>query len=377
MSLPPPKHTALFDEHVRLGGRMVDFDGWSLPVQYAGGGVLAEHLAVRNSVGLFDVSHMGEVTIDGRDSESFLNYLLTNQVGKVGVGQAQYSAMCQDDGGIVDDLVYYRRSPTRFLVVVNASNTDKDFAWMQSIAKREHTRFPDLTITNDSAAYSQIAIQGRNSAAVLAQLTSAPLATLKNYSFLEATLLGSIPAILARTGYTGEDGFELYLPWDAAPAVWRALLEHGSGFEIKPCGLGARDTLRLEMKYALYGHELSENTHPLEAGLGWVTKLDKPDFVGKAALVAKKAAGITRTLVGIRLTGRGIPRADYALFDSTGSRQIGAFTSGTQSPSLGLPIGIGYVSTEYSTVGTQLTVDIRGQKIPAEIVPTPFYKRPY
>lgn len=371
------KRTALFEEHQRLGGRLIDFGGWELPVQYTG--VMDEHLACRSSAGLFDVSHMGEVHVEGRQSEAFLNYLVTNNVAKLADGQAQYTAMCNEQGGIVDDLVIYRRARDRFLVVVNASNTDKDFAHMQVIEKRFTAKNAgaDLRVTNESAKYTQIAIQGQKAQAILQTLTETPLAPIKTYWFAEGKVLGSIPAVLARTGYTGEDGFEVYVPWEKGPDVWRALMEAGQPHGIKACGLGARDTLRLEMKYPLYGHELSDETNPLEAGLGWVTKLDKDDFVGKAPVAAAKAAGLKRALVGVKLLERGIPRQGYGVFDAEGKTQIGEMTSGTQSPSTKIALGIAYVTLPHAPVGTKITVDVRGAKIPAEVVATPFYKKPY
>jgi aminomethyltransferase len=369
------KHTALFEEHKRLGGRMVDFGGWELPVQYSG--VLEEHLACRASGGLFDVSHMGEIHIEGKDSESFLNYLVTNNVSKTAIGQAQYTVMCHESGGIVDDLVIYRRGTDRFLMVVNASNTEKDFNHIQKIETVFRKSHSDLKITNESHQYTQIAIQGRNALEILSELTSAPLHSLKNYWFLENTLLNSIPTLFGRTGYTGEDGFEIYIPWNTGPEVWKALLEKGIPKGIKPCGLAARDTLRLEMKYPLYGHELSDQTNPLEAGLSWVVKLDKGDFVGRAALLAAQKYGMTRQLVGIKTLERGIPRQDYSIYDAEGINKIGEITSGTHSPSLKTAIGVGYVNHSHHFVGSKITIDIRGAKLPAEIVPTPFYKKPY
>lgn len=365
------KRTALYEEHVRLGGRMIDFGGWELPVQYTG--LMEEHLACRNSAGLFDVSHMGEVHIEGPDAEAFLNDLLTNNVSKVSVGQAQYSVMCQDDGGCVDDLIIYRRASDKFLVVVNASNDDKDFSWMRAVLARKGYR---CTLTHESSQYSQIAIQGPRAAEILQRLTKTDLSTIKTYWFAEGTICGNTPAILARTGYTGEDGFEIYVSWEAAPEIWRALLELGRPVGLTPCGLGARDTLRLEMKYPLYGHEINERTHPLDAGLSWVVKLDKPnDFIGKSALLAAKEKGITRTLVGLRMLERGIPRQGYAVHDAHGSAQVGEVTSGTQSPSLKQAIAIAFLPKTLATVGTRVTVDIRGTKVPAEVVATPFYQR--
>ena len=364
------KKTALYEEHKRLGGRLIDFGGWELPVQYSG--VMDEHLACRASAGLFDVSHMGEVHVEGPESEKFLNYLVTNNVSKIAVGQAQYTAMCNENGGIVDDLVIYRRASDRFLVVVNSSNTEKDFDWMLKV----HARSKHQTrITNESSKYTQIALQGKNAAAILQTLTDTPLAPIKTYWFAEGTVLKTIPAILARTGYTGEDGFEIYVPWDMGPQVWRALMEAGEKFGIKPCGLGARDTLRLEMKYPLYGNELSDETNPLEAGLGWVTKLDKGDFVGRGPTAMLKEKGLARQLVGLKLLDRGIPRHGYAVYTADGQTRIGEITSGTQSPSLKESVGIAYVGTGHTAIGSKLTVDIRGTKVPAEVVATPFYKK--
>jgi len=369
------KRTSLFAEHQKLGGRLIDFGGWELPVQYSG--VIDEHLTCRTAAGLFDVSHMGEVEVEGRDSENFLNFLVTNNVGKLSIGQAQYTAMCHETGGIVDDLVIYRRAADRFLVVVNASNTDKDFEHILSIQKKFQSKWNDLKLSNKSARYTQIAIQGRLSASILGKLTSTPLNPIKTYWFSEGAVLDRIPAILARTGYTGEDGFEIYVPWEKGPEVWRALMEVGAPLGLKPCGLGARDTLRLEMKYPLYGNELSDQTNPLIAGLGWVVKLDKDEFVGRSAILQQKENGLKVQLVGFKLLERGIPRHGYELFSEDGKHRIGEVTSGTQSPSLKQSVGIGYVDLSYGKVGTQITVDIRGVKIPAEIVPTPFYKRPY
>lgn len=370
------KRTALYEEHIKSGGRMVDFGGWELPVQYTG--VLDEHTSCRSACGLFDVSHMGEVPVEGPGAEGFLNYLVTNNISKLATGQALYTAMCNESGGIVDDLVIYRRGTDRFFIVVNASNTDKDFAHMQRVAELWRSRNPGaFKLWNASAEYTQIAIQGRRAQEILQALTTTSLSTVKTYWFVEGMVLGSIPAILARTGYTGEDGFEVYVPWSQGPAVWRALLETGTPLGLKPCGLGARDTLRLEMKYALYGNELSETTNPLEAGLGWVVKMDKGDFVGRSAIERTKTHGLQRKLVGFRSMDRRIPRHGYRITDPTGQEHWGEVTSGTQSPSLGFALGVGYVPVAHSTVGSRLGVDVRGQTILVEVVETPFYKRPY
>ena len=350
---------------------MIDFGGWDLPVQYTG--LLEEHLACRSAAGLFDVSHMGEVHVEGPDAENFLNDLLTNNVSRVAVGQAQYSVMCQDDGGCVDDLIIYRRAQDRFLVVVNAGNDDKDFAWMRAVLSRKGYR---CTLTHESRSYSQIAVQGPRAAEILQKITATDLSAIKTYWFAEGSVCDGVPAILARTGYTGEDGFEIYTAWEKGPEVWRALLEAGKPLGLVPCGLGARDTLRLEMKYPLYGHEITDRIHPLDAGLGWVVKLDKPnDFVGKSALIAAKQKGVDRTLVGLRMLERGIPRQGYAVHDSAGADRVGEVTSGTQSPSLKQAIAVAFVPKSLSALGTRVTVDIRGARVPAEVVATPFYKR--
>jgi aminomethyltransferase len=368
------KRTALYEEHKALGGRLIDFGGWELPVQYTG--VADEHTTCRTAAGLFDVSHMGEVHVEGKGAEEFLNYLVSNNVSKVAIGQAQYTVMCNEKGGIVDDLIIYKRASEKFLVVVNASNTDKDFAWMTRVYESVKSRIPGLKVTNESSHYTQIAIQGPRAAQILQALTKSDLSPIKNYWFTESEVQG-VPAILARTGYTGEDGFEVYVAWEKGPEVWRALMAAGKDHGIKACGLGARDTLRLEMKYPLYGHELSDETNPLEAGLGWVTKLDKGDFVGRGSIAASKESGLKRQLVGLKLLDRGIPRQGYAVFNAEGTEQIGELTSGTQSPMTKEAIGVAYVARAHGAAGTKVTVDIRGTKVPAEIVPTPFYKRPY
>jgi aminomethyltransferase len=350
---------------------MIDFGGWELPVQYSS--VMEEHLACRKAAALFDVSHMGEVHVEGPDAEAFLNDLLTNNVSKVAIGQAQYSVMCKDDGGCVDDLIIYRRAQDKFLVVVNASNDEKDFAWMREAISRKGYR---CALSHESARYSQIAIQGPLAAEIAQKITPLPLSEIKNYWFAEGAVCGGITAILARTGYTGEDGFEIYVPWEKGPDVWRALLEAGLPLGLKPCGLGARDTLRLEMKYPLYGHEINAETHPLDAGLSWVTKLDKPnDFIGKKAILEAKARGITRTLVGLEMTERGIPRQGYDVQDAATGAVLGAVTSGTQSPSLGKAIAVAFVPLTHSAPGTKVAINIRGTAVAAQVVPTPFYKR--
>jgi len=365
------KRTALFEEHLNLKGKMVDFGGWELPVQYSG--VLAEHTAVRTACGIFDVSHMGEIFVEGAGSAEFVNFLITNDVSVLSIEQAQYSAMCNAQGGIVDDLVIYKLGHEKFLLVVNASNTDKDFAHIQSVLAQYPGAKPK--VTNQSAQYSQIAVQGPKAEAILQGLTETRLSEIKTYWCKEGKILGT-PAIIARTGYTGEDGFEIYLSWSEAPKVWRALLETGSAEGLLPCGLGARDTLRLEMKYALYGHELTDESNPLEVGLAWVTKLQKnSDFVGKSAISALKQSGPKKALVGIRSLGRGIPRQGYEVYAADRTTRVGQVTSGTSSPSLKTPIGIVWIDKAHEAVGTKLFVKVREEFQESEVVKTPFYKK--
>ncbi len=361
------KRTSLYDAHKKAGAKMVPFAGWEMPVQYEG--VIQEHKAVRSEAGVFDVSHMGEFEVTGKDSTAWLNRLLTNDVASVQIGQAQYNVMLYDNGGAVDDLIVYRRGPDRWLVIVNASNVDKDFDWM-----RRHFGFgglSDVKVTDQSMDWALLAVQGPKAPAIVQALTDARLDLINTYRFTEGKVAG-VEGILARTGYTGEDGFELAVPWNDAPKVWDAVVKGGA----KPAGLGARDTLRLEMKYALYGNDIDQTTNPLEAGLGWVVKLAKGvDFVGKEALEKVKAEGLKRKLVGFEMTERGIPRAGYPLLDPATKAPIGKTTSGTQSPSLDRPIGVGYVDSAFSAVGKEIAVEIRGEPRKAVVVQTPFYKK--
>ena len=359
---------------------MVDFGGWELPVQYSG--LAQEHEACRTAAGLFDVSHMGEVLVEGQNSTQFLDFLCSNDVTKLEVGQALYTVMCRDEAGVVDDLLVYRRKPgaqgERYLLVINASNTDKDVAWIHAVEARYKKAHPDarFTVENVSPRYSQIALQGPKAAEILAPLCDLDLSKIGTYRFGEGKLLGEIPAVIARTGYTGEDGFELYVEWNQGPRVWDALIAAGTPVGLKPCGLGARDTLRLEMKYALYGHEITEETNPLDAGLGWVVKLNKPaDFMGKAKLQELKAQGIKRALVGIKMIGRGIPRQGYSIHATADGPICGVVTSGTHSPSLKEAIGVAYVPKENSAIGSKLWIDIRGNKSEVIVSETPFYKK--
>jgi aminomethyltransferase len=362
------KQTPLNAVHKELGARMVPFGGWEMPVQYAG--VIEEHLAVRERAGLFDVSHMGEIEVRGPEALALVQRLTTNDAAQLVDGQVQYSALCYPDGGVVDDVTLYRSSSSHFLFCVNASNTDKDFAWMQQV--HAESGLSGATLTNRSAEFAQLALQGPKAAAILARLTAVPLDTIRYYHFGEGDVAG-VPALISRTGYTGEDGFELYVPAAAAVGLWNRLLEAGRVDGLVPIGLGARDTLRLEKGYALYGHELSPTISPLEAGLGWIVKLEKSDFVGRDALVSQKAAGIPRRLVGLLMAERGIPREGYPVF--AGEQQVGSVTSGTMSPSLKIGIALALIEAAHAVTGGELLVGVRDRRLRAKIVKPPFVKR--
>lgn len=362
------KKTPLNAAHRRLGARMVEFGGWDMPVQYRG--VIDEHLAVRNAAGLFDVSHMGEIEVKGPGALAFIQELTVNDAATLVNGQVQYSALCYAHGGVVDDVTLYRFDGEHYLFCVNAANTDKDFAWMEEVL--EEGDFPGVTLRNVSDDFAQIALQGPAADAILARLTDCDLTAIAFYRFTEGLVNGA-PMIISRTGYTGEAGFELYCAPEAAEGLWTALLEVGAEDGLVPAGLGARDTLRLEMKYALYGHELSPEISPLEGGLGWITKLDKPSFIGREALLRQKEQGLTRRLAGLQMTEAGVPRADYPVY--AGDAQVGVVTSGTMSPSLRVGIALVLVSPDHAKIGTPLTVGIRSRRVAAEVVKTPFVRK--
>jgi len=342
---------------------MVDFAGWEMPVQYKS--VVSEHEAVRSAAGLFDVSHMGEVELTGPGALEAANRLLSNDLARSADGQAVYSGLLNERGGFVDDVVAYRFSPERILMCVNASNREKDFRWMTE-------RTSGVKPINRSDDYAQLALQGPKAAAILQRKTAAALSSLRSYRFTEADVAG-VPCILSRTGYTGEDGFELYCAPGKAEALWFALLDEGREEGLVPAGLGARDSLRTEMKFALYGNDIDEEHTPLEAGLGWIVKLDKGDFIGRAALERQKAEGVRRKLVGFELLESGVPRHGYSIVkDGTAA---GVVTSGTFGPSVKKPIGIGYVPSELASEGSTFAVEIRGRPVAAKVVKTPFWKR--
>jgi aminomethyltransferase len=362
------KQTPLFEVFRKYGAKVIDFGGWALPVQFSS--ILEEHEAVRTKAGLFDVSHMGEVLVEGKDAESYINYLVTNDVTKLSTNQAQYTAMCYPDGGTVDDLLVYKLENEKYLLVINAANIEKDFEWMKQHAKG------DITLLNISETIAQLAIQGPRAESILQRLTDIDLSEIGSFKFAQHVNISGISDVLvSRTGYTGEDGFELYLAANQAEELWEKLLEAGSGDGLKPCGLGARDTLRLEARLALYGQELLSDISPLEAGIGFAVKTNKEsDFIGKSALLAQKQSGLKRKLAGIEVTGRGIPRHGYKVV-SEGGEDIGVVTSGTQSPSLKKSIGLALISAEHAEVGTPLKVEIRNKQIDAVVVKAPFYKK--
>lgn len=355
------KKTPLYDTHVECGGKIVPFAGYLLPVQYQG--VIAEHNAVRNDAGLFDVSHMGEITCTGKDALANLNYLLTNDYTTMYDGQARYSPMCNENGGVVDDLIVYKVRDDHYFIVVNAANKDKDFAWMKAHA------FGDAVFTDISEEVAQIALQGPKAEAILRKLTNEEDIPEKYYSCHFHRTIGGMDCIISRTGYTGEDGFEFYLAAADAPKFWNLLLETGKEEHLIPCGLGARDTLRLEAGMPLYGHEMDDEISPRETGLGIFVKMQKEDFIGKKALEERE---ITKKRIGLKVTGRGIIREHMDIY--AGEKKVGVSTSGTHCPYLGYPAAMALVEKEYAQIGTKLQAEVRGRRVDAEVVKLPFYK---
>lgn len=344
---------------------MVEFAGWDMPVQYSG--VIDEHLAVRSRAGLFDVSHMGEVEVRGAGALEFCQTLMPNDLARVKPAQAQYNLLLNENAGAVDDIVVYPLKPDHIFICVNASNTDKDFEWIRSHARG------DLNVENSSARYAQLALQGPAAEKILQRLASQPLAELKSFHFFFGDVAG-IRSLVARTGYTGEDGFEIFCEAEDAEKLWSAVLDAGAADGLKPAGLGARDTLRLERALPLYGHELDDTTTPFEAGLDWVVKLSKPEFMGRDVLLRQKAQGVERKLVGLELIEPGIARSHYAVF--AGGQRTGEVTSGTKSPTLGKAIAMAYVHARDAAAGGEVEVEIRERRVRARIVPLPFYRRP-
>jgi aminomethyltransferase len=356
--------TPLYDTHVKAGGRIVEFAGWEMPVQYSG--LLEEHEAVRARAGLFDVSHMGEVVFRGPKAAEALSRLFTNDLRKLVDGQAQYGCLCRPNGGIVDDVIVYRRGSEDWLVCVNAGNRQKDFEWLKA------GEGPGVAVKNESDDWAQLALQGPKAPAIVQRLTKTDLSKIRTFHFAPAEVAG-VSCLAARTGYTGEDGFELFCLPDKAAKLWDSLLDAGRADGAIPAGLGARDSLRLESAYRLYGSDMDDETTPLEAGLGWVVKLDKGEFNGRDALLAQKANGPSKRLVGFTLTERGIPRHGYPILQ--GGMPAGVVTSGTQSPTLKIPVGLAYVPAALAAEGSTFAVEIRGRAVAAKVVKTPFYSR--
>ncbi|HIU64939.1 MAG TPA: glycine cleavage system aminomethyltransferase GcvT [Candidatus Avacidaminococcus intestinavium] len=360
------KKTPLYETHVALGGKIVEFGGWQMPVQYSG--IIEEHNTVRNKVGLFDVSHMGEIWVEGKEALDYLQHLLTNDIAIMREGETKYSPMCNFEGGTIDDLLVYKFNEELYLLVVNAANIEKDYAWMeQNIAKFE------VTISNKSDEIGQVALQGPNATAVLSKLVPAEVTTLKYYHFIPGVLINGKKTLISRTGYTGEDGYEIYCMAEDVTTLWAELMEAGQEYGILPAGLGARDTLRFEACLPLYGHELSETITPLMAGIGFAVKLDKADFIGKAALKKQKTEGLKQKVMGAEITGRGIARAEYPV--KAAGEVIGYVTTGSPAPTLGKNMALVLVQAACAEIGKAITVEIRGKEVDAVLVGKPFYKR--
>lgn len=358
--------TPLFESYKEYGGKTIDFGGWELPVQFSS--IKAEHEAVRTKAGLFDVSHMGEVFVSGSGALDYLQKLVTNDVSKLKIGQAQYTVMCNEQGGTIDDFLIYKLEEERYLLVVNASNIEKDVAWM------EKQQIDNVVIDNQSSNYALLALQGPVAESVLQKLTDESLEEIKFFRFKEHVQVGGEDVLVSRTGYTGENGFEIYGTPEAIQNLWSKILQEGKEDGVVPAGLGARDTLRFEAGLPLYGQELREDISPLEAGLGFVVKVNKEeDFIGKDILVKQKEQGVERKLVGLEMIDKGIPRTGYKVFE--GDREIGEVTTGTQSPTLKKNIGFALLSTEFMELGTEVEVEIRAKRLKAKVIATPFYKR--
>ncbi|MFZ1052137.1 MAG: glycine cleavage system aminomethyltransferase GcvT [Candidatus Sulfotelmatobacter sp.] len=369
------RKTALNAVHRQMGAKMVDFNGWDMPVEYPaaiGCGIINEHMAVRTGVGIFDVSHMGDIRLVGPQALVAVQHISMNDASRLAVGQAQYSALLYPQGTFVDDVIVHRLGEDEYLLVINAGTREKDFHWV-----RDNTRQFDCAVENLSDDFTQIAIQGPKAVGVLQKVTDADLSAVKFYWITRGSVCDLKKILIARTGYTAEDGFEIYVPADEATSarVWNEILNAGKEFGIVPCGLGARNTLRLEGKLPLYGHEISDTINVWEAGLDRFCRMEKPEFVGRAALEKAKAEGVKRTLIGLEMVERGIARDGYKILGG-GGREIGCVPSGSPAPFLKKNIALAYVPPEFAEVGTAVKVEIRGQGVAAQVVPTPFYKRP-
>ena len=361
------KTTPLYEKHMELKGKIIDFGGCALPVEYTG--IIPEHEAVRNQAGLFDVSHMGEITVKGEDAEKYIQKIVTNDISVLSNNQIAYTAMCYPDGGVVDDLLVYKYSNVDYLLVVNASNIQNDFEWIQSQA------FGNVELRNVSDDYAQLALQGPMAQDILQKIVVVDLNELEFYNFLGNVMVGNSRALVSRTGYTGEDGFELYFDAKDGPKVWDLILEAGKEKGLVPAGLGARDTLRFEAALPLYGQEIDKDITPLEAGLGFFVKMGKEDFIGKQALAKQKSEGLKRKVVGFEMVDRGIPRSHYEVYAD--GRKIGHVTTGSFSPTLKKNIGLALIEAEYATEGTEIEIVIRNKNLKAKIIKKPFYTKKY
>ncbi len=361
------KRTPLYENHLKHKGKLIDFGGWELPVEYTG--IIQEHEAARNAAGLFDVSHMGEVTVEGEDAEKYIQNMVTNDISTMNAFQIYYSPMCYPEGGVVDDLLIYKYNKEKYLIVVNAANTEKDFEWFQAHVTGK------VDVKDISSEYAQMAIQGPKAEQILQKLTDTDLDTIKFFHFNDGVKFGSVTAFVSRNGYTGEDGFEILVKPNDAGILWDNIIEAGKDEGILPAGLGARDTLRFEVCLPLYGHEIDSSITPLEAGLGYFVKLDKNDFIGKDALALQKASGLKRKVVALEMVDRGIPRAGFEVF--AGDNKIGHITTGSYSPTLKKNIGLALLDTEFAAEDTIIEVSIRGKLLKAKVIKKPFYSKKY
>lgn len=361
------KRTPLYDKHLQYNGKLIDFGGWELPVEYSG--ILAEHEAVRTKAGLFDVSHMGEVLVTGKDAEYFVQHVVTNDISTMSDNQIFYSTMCYENGGVVDDLLIYRYNTEKYFLVINASNTDKDYDWFVK------QKFGDVIIENVSSNYAEVALQGPNAQKILQKLTTKNLDEIEFFHFADNIQINGINALVSRNGYTGEDGFEIYVTPQDAPILWDILLVTGKEYGLIPAGLGARDTLRFEVCLPLYGQEISQDITPLEAGLGFFVKLQKDEFIGKDALVKQKNEGLKRKLVGFEMVDRGIARSHFDVFAD--GKKIGFVTTGTFSPTLKNNIGLALIDIDYTAINTEIEIAIRNKNLKAKVIKKPFYNKNY
>jgi aminomethyltransferase len=365
------KRTPLYESHLRLKGKIVEFGGWEMPVQYSG--LVEEHNAVRNSVGIFDVSHMGEMEVRGKDAKRFVNHIITNDTNLINNNEIQYAVMCYENGGVVDDLLVYKRDEDSYLLIINAGNIDKDVSWIEkALAEGDF----QVELNHISGATGEVALQGPKAEVLLQKQTNFDLSTLKFFNFAEDIDIFGVSCIVSRSGYTGEDGFEIYASAGEIVKVWEGLLEKGEEYQIQPCGLGARDTLRFEANMPLYGHEMTEDISPLEAGFGFCVRLEKEEFIGMEALKIQRDLGLKKKVVGFELVDRGIARAEYEVFNEDGEN-IGHVTTGYKSPTLGKAIGLAVVGIGYSSIGDEFMIQIRKKRVRAKVISRKFLRKNY